>query len=376
MKHPNKPLNVMLVFSLVWMGVGSYIPTAYAETNTATVQENQNESTLSRVEIEGVELDQKFASNLYEYSASVDNEVDTVKLLVESTNTDESITINGQTVISGTAGTYTLQTGENKFIISVNNGSNSSTTYTLTISREKNANNLLQNIELSKGELSPKFSSIVTDYNVNVPNEVPTIKIKSIAMEKTSAIKVNGILAMKDGVEVKVSVGKSDINITVTAENGANKTYTIHVMKDKAVEDKATIPKPNQNNKPGASQPSSKPNSPTKSAKSALPASQLQSAVMTEKASKALLSSLSVSEGTWDSTFTSDEFTYHVTVPSDGDEITLKPIAKYSGSDILIEGGTSKTIKLEADRQTIISVVVSYNDDDRKTYVLVFEKKS
>ncbi|MEH7304873.1 cadherin-like beta sandwich domain-containing protein [Neobacillus drentensis] len=376
MKNPNKPLNVMLVFSLVWMGVGSYIPTAYAETNTATIQENQRENTLSRVEIEGVELDQKFASDLYEYSANVDNDVDTVKLLVDSTNTDSSITINGQTVISGTAGTYTLQTGENKFIISVNNGSSSSTTYTLTISREKNANNLLQNIELSKGELSPKFSSIVTDYNVNVPNEVPTIKIKPIAMEKTSAIKVNGILAMKDGVEVKVSVGKSDINITITAENGANKTYTIHVMRDKAVEDKATIPKPNQNNKPGAAQPSSKPNSPTKSAKSAQPASQLQNAVMSEKASKALLSSLSVSEGTWDSTFTSDEFTYHVTVPSDGDEITLKPIAKYSSSDILIEGDTSKTIKLEADRQTIISVVVSYNDDDRKTYVLVFEKKS
>lgn len=366
----------MLVISMVWIGVGSYIPSAYAETNTAPVQENQPETTLSKLEIEGIELDQKFAADLYDYAATVGNELETMNLLVEGTNPESSITINGQAIISGEAGTYSLQTGENKFIISVKNGSGSATTYTLTISREKNANNFLQKIELSNGELSPKFSSAVTDYKVEVPNEVPTLTISPTVVETTSTIKVDGSLVVKDGVNVTLPVGKTDIIFMVIAENGVQKTYTIHVSRAKAIEDKAVEDKvttPNQNSKPGITQPNLKANNRTISTQ---PASQLQDSVTAKKVSKALLSSLSVSEGTWDSTFTSEEFTYHIIVSSDMDEITLKPIAKYSSSEILIEGDTSKTIKLEDDKKTIISVVVTNDEDDRKTYVLVVDQES
>ncbi|WP_144548659.1 cadherin-like beta sandwich domain-containing protein [Bacillus sp. X1(2014)] len=377
----NKALNVILVFSLAWLGTGSPITSAYAETNTTTVQENQLASTLSKLEIEGMELDQKFNADLFEYTATVGNEVENIKLLVDSSNTDSSITINDQVIIHGSIGTYTLQTGENKFIIFVNNGNGSSNTYTLTVTREKNANTFLQSIELSKGELSPKFSSDVNDYKVNVPNEVPAITFKPTAIEATSTIRVNSTVAGKDGVDVSLPVGQSDIIITVTAENGTMKIYTIHVTREKDVDDKVVeetpaevkTPAKNLNNNLGSIQPNTKTNNRTNAS---LPTSQQQSSLNTEKVSKALLSSLSVSEGTFDSAFTSNEFTYHVTVSSDMDEITLEPIAKYSSSEILIEGETSKTIKLESDKKTIISVVVTYDDDDRKTYVLVFDKES
>lgn len=372
----------MLVISLAWLGTGSPITSAYAETNTTPVQENELASTLSKLEIDGKELDQKFAADLFEYTATVENEVENIKLLVDSSNTDSSITINEQLIVNGSIGTYTLQTGENKFTISVNNGNGSSNTYTLTVKRDKNANNFLQSIELSKGELSPKFSSDVNDYKVNVPNEIPAITFKPTAIEATSTIKVNSTIAGKDGVDVSLPVGQSDIMITVTAENGTMKIYTIHVTREKAINDKAAedtpaaevkTPAENQNNIPGSVQPNIKTNNRTNSTQ---PMSQQQSSLNTEKVSKALLSSLSVSEGTFDSAFTSNEFTYHVTVSSDVDEITLEPIAKYSSSEILIEGKTSKTIKLESDKKTIISVVVTYDDDDRKTYVLVFDKES
>ncbi|MCM3114192.1 cadherin-like beta sandwich domain-containing protein [Neobacillus sp. MER 74] len=363
---PNKALNVFLVISLAWVGAGSSIPSVYAETNTSTVQENQLASNLSKLEIEGKELDQKFAADLFEYTATVGNEVENIKLLVDSSNTDASITINGQEIVKGTTGTYALQTGDNKFIISVNNGTGSSNTYTLTVTREKNANNFLKSIELSKGELSPKFSSDVNEYNVNVSNEIPAITFKPTAIEATSTIKVNSTITGKNGVDVSLPVGQSDIMITVTAENGKKKIYTIHVTRMKAVEDKAVedtpaevkAPAANQKNNPVSIQPSTRINTRPNSAQ---PTSQQQSSLNTE---------------TWDSNFTSDEFTYHITVSSDADEITLKPIAKYSRSEISIEGGTSKTIKLENDKKTIISVVVTYDDVDRKTYVLVFDKES
>ncbi|MFP5105274.1 cadherin-like beta sandwich domain-containing protein [Neobacillus sp. C211] len=382
MKEPiqSKALNVMLVISMVWMGVGTYIPTAYAETNTPPVQEDQQEGKLSKIEIEGIKLDQLFSADSKEYSATVKNEVPSIKLLVESSNSDSSITINGQTVISGVVGAYSLQTGENKIIISVDNGSNSTNTYTLTIMRAENDNNLLQSIILSKGQLSPNFSSTGTDYKVVVPNDVPVITIKPTSVETTSTIKVNETLVTKDGAAVELPVGESDIIIAVTAENGEKRIYTLHITRA-AAEIKTNTntnintnanANSNQNNKPGLSQSTSQPNNLPHSTQ---PTSQQASSLTVEKTSKALLSSLSVSEGSWDSTFTSDEFTYHVTVSSDMDEVTLNPIAKSSNSEILIEGSTKETIKLEDDSKTIISIIVT-NEDDRKTYVLVFDKKS
>jgi hypothetical protein len=384
MKEPiqSKALNVMLVISMVWMGVGTYIPTAYAETNTSPVQEDQQEGKLSKIEIEGIKLDQLFSADSKEYSATVKNEVPSIKLLVESSNPDSSITINGQTVISGVVGAYSLQTGENKFIISVDNGSNSTNTYTLTIMRAENDNNLLQSTILSKGQLSPNFSSTGIDYKVVVPNDVPVITIKPTSVETTSTIKVNETLVTKDGAAVELPVGESDIIIAVTAENGEKRIYTLHITRA-AAEIKTNTntntntnananANSNQNNKPGLSQSTSQPNNRPNSTQ---PTSQQASSLTVEKTSKALLSSLSVSEGSWDSTFTSDEFTYHVTVSSDMDEVTLNPIAKSSNSEILIEGSTKETIKLEDDSKTIISIIVT-NEDDRKTYVLVFDKES
>ncbi|MBT2734944.1 cadherin-like beta sandwich domain-containing protein [Bacillus sp. ISL-7] len=382
MKEPiqSKALNVMLVISMVWMGVGTYIPTAYAETNTSPVQEDQQEGKLSKIEIEGIKLDQLFSADSKEYSATVKNEVPSIKLLVESSNPDSSITINGQTVISGVVGAYSLQTGENKFIISVDNGSNSTNTYTLTIMREENDNNLLRSIILSKGQLSPNFSSTGTDYKVVVPNDVPVITIKPASVETTSTIKVNETIVTKDGAAVELPVGESDIIIAVTAENGEKRIYTLHITRAAAEIKTNTNANANanananlnQNNKPGLSQSTSQTNNRPNSTQ---PTSQQASSLTIEKTSKALLSSLSVSEGSWDSTFKSDEFTYHVTVSSDMDEVTLNPIAKSSNSEILIEGSTKETIKLEDDSKTIISIIVT-NEDDRKTYVLVFDKES
>ncbi len=359
----------MLVLSMIWMGAESYLPKAYAETNTATVQEDQLASTLSKLEIEGIELNQKFSSDINEYTAKVENKVHKIKLLLESSKTDSSITINGQTVLSGVVGTYSLQTGENKFLISVDEGSNSTNNYTLSIMRKENDNNLLQSITLSKGQLSPNFSSTVSDYKVVVPNDVPSITIKPTSVETTSTINVNETLVTKDGAVVELPVGESDIIIEVTAENGEKRTYSLHITRTAD----ENITNPNQNNKPSPSQPTAQPNNRTNSSQ---PTGQQQKSLTVEKTSKALLASLSVSEGSWDSSFTSDEFTYHVTVSSDLDKVTLNPTAKFSSSEILIEGSTSKTIKLDDDKKTIISVVVTNENNDRKTYVLVFDKQS
>lgn len=350
-----------MIASIVGIGNYSYIPTAFAE-STVVVQENESWNTLSNLQIEGVKLDRDFTTSVNEYSANVDNQTKVMTLLVESENPDSVITINDTPINSSIAGTFSLQTGVNKFLITVTDGTHPANTYTLTVTRKQNGNNLLKNIELSNGKLSPIFSSDMSAYDVEVANDVPFLTITPTAAESTSSIQVNGSSLKGDSTTEELPVGKTVILIVVTAENGETRTYTLNVIRDGSSISKSA--NASQNNRTN----------------SFLPTMNQQSnntvSTVAAKVSKATLSSLTVNEGTWDSEFSANEFTYHVAVDSNVDSITIAPKANYSSTTILIEGSTSKTIMLDDDNKTVISVVVSYSDDDRKTYVLVIDRKA
>ncbi|WP_223595060.1 cadherin-like beta sandwich domain-containing protein [Neobacillus bataviensis] len=349
-----KGIHAMLAVSLVSLGTVSYIPTASAE-SIAQVEANS----LSMLEIKGIALDKDFSAEIFEYTATVANDVNTITLHAESADPASSISINGKALAEGNEVAFNLQTGENTFTFTVNDGVHTTKTYTLTVTREQNDNNLLKDIKLSTGKLSPAFSSMIADYNIDVTNVVSAITVTASAIESTSVISVNGAAMNEAGIQIELPVGKTDIPIVVTAENGDQRTYTIHVSKASATNSQMNASP--QNNR----------------SSSILPSLQQVSSGSgsVQKTTKAKLSALSVSTGTWDSTFSSNEFTYHITVASDVKTITIDSTAAYSSSSIKIEGGTNKTIQLEDDNQTIISVVVSYDNDDRKTYVLVFDKE-
>jgi len=373
-KVSKKGLNAVLIVSMLGMSLGSYIPTAYAE--VTDTQESQT-TTLTRLEIEGIKLDQDFSADLNQYSATVNNGVQTINLYVESGHPGPSIEVNGKDVSSGEVESLTLKTGENVFFITVRNASNSLNTYILTVTREKNSNNSLRDIKLSKGKLSQAFSADKTDYTVQVQNDTTAITVLPSAVEKTAMVEVNGSEVKADGVSVKVPNGTSNILIVATAENGLKKSYTLHVTRG---ETSAAL-QTNQTNttKPANTnlQANANQNNPTQSsrASSLQQVSFVQSSQTVSKTSKATLSALTVSKGSWDSTFLSGEYTYHIAVSAGVDSITLHPTATYSSSSILIDGSTNKTIQLDDDNKTTITVVVKNADDDRKTYVLIFDKE-
>ncbi|PLS02831.1 cadherin-like beta sandwich domain-containing protein [Neobacillus cucumis] len=399
-KIPKKGLNAVLIISILSLGTGYNLPTVYAEETVSQVSQTSNQ--LAKLEIEGVKLDQDFSADLNQYSATVDNDTDTIQILVEGSNANSIISINNKTVTSDTADSYSLQTGQNIFLISVKDSStNQVNTYTLTVTRKQNSNNLLKDIKLSTGKLSTNFSPSVTEYSVQLPNATQTITVLPTAVEKTAVIEVNGADVAEKGVPVNIPVGKSDILISVTAENGSKLRYTIHVERQDTSSGKGTAPVQGtvsglgasggtaQTGNSGSAQIGS--SSAGNNGSRLLPqagssfsgqtnttnqsASSQQGTFGTaQKTSKATLSKLTVSEGTWDSSFTSSEYTYHVAVSSDTKSVTINPTASYSSSEITIEGGTSKTIQLDDDNKTVISVVVHYDNADRKTYVLVFDR--
>lgn len=373
------------------MGLGtvSYIPHAYAE-NAAEAETAQESNQLLKLEIQGLKLDQSFSPDVKTYSGTVENEIQEIHLLLEGSTPDSSITVNGEAAGNGSPKIYSLKTGENVFIITVHNRTSEPRTYQLTITRKQNANNSLKDIQLSSGVLSPVFSSAITSYHIKGLNAKERIKVVPAAAAETSTVKVNNKLAAKEGADVDVPIGESDIRITVTAENGESKTYNLHVKrlesKDRELDmlnaESAVRPQPaasssSSTNRKANLKQNNQHNVPAvKVQEMAATGRSQQTAGSEQKTSKAMLSSLTVSTGTWDSSFVKDEFTYHIAVEKGTKNVTISPAAAYSSSTIKIEGGTTKTIQLEDDNKTIISVVVNYDYDDRKTYVLVFDRKS
>ncbi|WP_462409041.1 cadherin-like beta sandwich domain-containing protein [Neobacillus sp. Marseille-QA0830] len=377
-KIEKKGVTFLLTVTLLSMGPFSSIPAVHAESVSQTVA-SQSADTLSAMKIAGIDLDKEFSPSVKEYSAVVANQVSSINLLVEGTSPNAKITINGKEALSGTAEDYQLNTGQNIFTIIVNDGP----AYQLTVTRQGSTNNLLKNIELSTGVLSPSFSQETTNYSVQVDNQYSAITVNPTTVESPATVKVNGNAVPEGGMPVSLPVGTSTISIVVTAENGAQKTYTLSVTRASASTGNASAA-----NEKSSTTSTDLSGIARTGAISASGFSQMSGAVssanqiagtqgtstVTEKVSNAKLSSLSVSEGTWDSEFSSDEYTYHISVSNDVNTVTITPNAVYSSSSIVIEGGTSQTIQLNENKKTVISVVVNYSDDDRKTYVLVFDK--
>lgn len=380
-----KGVNLVLTISLIGVGSSLYIPSAYAADNgtpPAQIVQNTSANTLSRLEMDGVQLNQAFSPELSQYSATVENSIDKINLLLETNDHQTTISVNGQPVVNGGSTSFQLQTGENAFIITVDDGKNTPNTYSLTITRKENSNNLLKSLTLSKGDLSPAFNPATTAYNVHVTNDVDSLFITADPAEKTSLVTVNKQLESDKRISVPISVGKSEITILVTAENGDQKTYTLEVFRD--IKKPSTFP---TNSKGGTNPPTfsktTKGTGRTQGSKGNLGivnwtgmkqgVATPQNGSSVQKVSKATLSKLSVSNGTWNKAFSKDAFTYHIAESADVNTVTISSNSSYKGATISIQGGTSNIVQLGENKKTIIPIVV-IDGSDRKTYVLVFDK--
>jgi len=115
-----------------------------------------------------------------------------------------------------------------------------------------NAN--LSELYISAGKLSPAFSKNVTSYTVNVDNSVTEFLITAVKEDSKATTKVTGSKEMK--------VGENTRKVTVTAESGKTKTYTITIIRA-AAGSSTQKPDSSQTQKPDSSQ-TQKPDTPEK----------------------------------------------------------------------------------------------------------------
>ncbi len=428
-------VKVILVGSLVGMGTSTYMPAAKAAVGTSVIlEESQTVNSLSKLEIEGIALDQKFTEDVHDYSSTVGNDVEEITLLAASPNENAAIYVNGVKMTDGKLKDLTLQTGMNTFVITVSEGGNETVTYTLKVEKHESDDNLLTSIGLSKGSLT--FDSKVTAYHASVENEVQSVTVTPTLSDSKAIVKVNGKDATSAGVKVTLPVGKTTVKITVTAENGDEKTYTLTITRAaaaaKETESKAAPKEDEVQKEPSTGTSKAQPSS-DKGNKSSLSAgssdkgskTSLTSAGSSDKGSKTsltsaessnnqkpnsgvsaqqiesistqkvktdsvgkvtsadslgeevnngpVLNSLAVSSGVWNKSFESNEHTYHIEVDNDISSVEMNATTNASGTTIEYDGASSAKVKIKDKAKTAISVTVS-KDGERRTYVLVFEK--
>jgi tRNA threonylcarbamoyladenosine modification (KEOPS) complex Pcc1 subunit len=294
-----------------------------------------SDATLSALTISSGALSPAFSSTTTSYVNSVENGTSSVTITPTRNESHATITVNGNSVTSGSAsGTINLNTGSNTITIVVTAQDNSTKTYTIIVSRDSpSASNdaTLSSLIISSGTLSPAFSSNTVSYTDFVANGVSLVSVTPTRNESHATITVNGnpVTSGSASGAINLNVGSNTITVIVTAQDGiTTKTYTIVVGRA----------------------------SPTLS-------------------SDATLSSLIISSGTLSPAFSSSTISYTDSVANGTSSVTVTPTRNESHATITVNGSSvtsgsaSGTINLNTGSNTI-TVIVTAQDNSTKTYTI------
>lgn len=191
-------------------------------------------------------------------------------------------------------------------------------TYSTTIAAPLATDNNLASLSVSNATISPAFSAGTTSYTANVPFEVSKLNISATAADEKAKVSVNSPNLTPNGT--------TKVTVTVTAENGAKKTYTISV---KRAQDPNYIP--SDNNK---------------------------------------LSGISVNGFLLSPAFNTDTTQYVVWLPYETTSIKISGSAVDSKASVAVEGGEN----LAAGQDNPVKVICTAENGDKKTYTVIVKR--
>lgn len=364
------------------------------------------------------------------YAVSVPNAVSATTLQATLADTTSILKVNGFPLASNAvSGTIHLAVGKTPITLEVTAQSGGKKSYVIQVTRAANGNPDLSGLSLSAGPIVPAFSPEIVLYTLSLANPVDSTFVTAITGTATATLAINKQPAVS-GVRfpLEIPTGVSAISIVVTAPDGAVKTYSILVTREKngnadlsnLVPSAGTLEPPFDRNKTaytlavgnevGALAPFTlKPElsaatstfSITVNGAVVAPAdlsnpitlrvgvNSLEIKVRAENGDSksyaatvtrapngdATLSALAVSPGALDSAFTSGDTAYAVAVGNAATSITVTPTKTASTSAITVNGkpvpsgSASEAIALEVGR-TVVPVTVTAENLATRTYWL------
>ena len=175
---------------------------------------NNNLSTLS---VSNVSI--SFNKNTTSYTVSVGADVTSINISAGAE--DDGAKVSG-------TGNKSLDFGNNTFEVVVTAANGEKKTYKVTVNRKDNrsGNNNLSTLKVNGGELKPGFNKNTTKYSLSVPYAISDLDVTAYAEDNKSKVTVSGNKGL-------IAEETKTVTITVTAENGSKKTYTINVSRGK-----------------------------------------------------------------------------------------------------------------------------------------------
>jgi subtilisin family serine protease len=203
-----------------------------------TVTPPSTDASLTSLTLSGQTLTPTFSPATTSYAVALPYDTSTLRVTPTATNPNATISVNGVAVPSGTpTAPLTMAVGTNTITILVTAESGATRTYTITAARAVPSNNAqLTDLTLSTGELNPSFSSSVTRYQVTVPYEVSSVRITPTTSDALASVQVDGS-AVASGTAsqpVALEIGTNVIPVVVSAQNGAQRIYSITIVREKS----------------------------------------------------------------------------------------------------------------------------------------------
>ncbi len=187
------------------------------EKDSKDLQTNNANLQILRLDREGITPN--FKQDVYKYYITVPIDVKSIEVLAIGENPNSIIDIKGND---------NLITGLNVITINVlSEDRTQSNVYTIEVTKTDNESSANTNLEILAVEnvlLNPPFESNITQYNVNISNQLSNLNIFAVPEDPNATVQINGNSNLNEGNNL--------ITITVTAQNGfSKKLYVLDVYK-------------------------------------------------------------------------------------------------------------------------------------------------
>ncbi len=169
------------------------------------------------------------------YTVDVASDVAGVTVTAQAQDASATVSINGGPATNSSSQSVSLGVpGTNTNISIVVEAANGNLrTYLMTVNRAAlGGNNLLQNLTVSSGSLSPTFNPSTTTYSVDVATGLGSASVTATLQDLNASMTVNG-QGTTSGQAKTIQLGNAGlstlISIVVTAPNGTPNTYSLFV---------------------------------------------------------------------------------------------------------------------------------------------------
>lgn len=185
--------------------------------------QNASDATLKNLGINPKEYDfSGFKKDQTEYSVEVPNEIKTVEVYAEATDSKAQVTGTGD---------IELNEGANEAKVEVIAQDGTKKTYTITITRKASETAAttdskfgLSSLSISGQTISPNFKNTIYSYTVGIKEDISSLEINAVATDKEAKIEIMGNENLQQGENtITVIVKNEKTNQTVTYKITVNK---------------------------------------------------------------------------------------------------------------------------------------------------------